>query len=118
MTTTEHNVSVVSENVPTLADGRKWRPAKWVDKATEALRHTYIVGHDEQEKGGVGQTTSCRAWMKAIEQGQRQMGLEEVHCQEDATRWANAVILDKQGQQKRRGSVRKKTSDIRMCWPR
>lgn len=99
MTLNESRDSVVSNNAPTLAAGRKWRPAKAVEEATAALRHADIVGHVQQGRGGLGLTTNHPTWSKATAPERRKMVVvEEVRHQEEAARWAKAVSLAKQGQ--------------------
>ncbi|XP_061099664.1 uncharacterized protein LOC133129522 [Conger conger] len=98
MTLNESQDAVVSNNAPTLAAGRKWRPARAVEEATTALRHADIVGHVQQGRGGLGLTSNHPAWNRATAPERRKMVVEEVRHQEEAARWAKAVSLVKQGQ--------------------
>ncbi|XP_061116493.1 NACHT, LRR and PYD domains-containing protein 3-like, partial [Conger conger] len=89
MTLNESRDAVVSNNAPTLAAGRKWRPARAVEEATTALRHADIVGHVQQGRGGLGLTSNCPAWNRATAPERRKMVVEEVGHQEEAARPAS-----------------------------
>lgn len=115
MTLNESQDPVVSNNAPTLATGRKWRPGKAVQEATAALRHADIVGHVQQGRGGLG-LTSRAAWSKATAPERRKMVVQEVRHQEEAARWAKAVSLAKQGQWTRWDSVEKRKISWKDLW--
>jgi hypothetical protein len=115
MTLNESRDPVVSNNAPTLATGRKWRPGKAVQEATAALRHADIVGHVQQGRGGLG-LTSRAAWSKATAPERRKMVVQEVRHQEEAARWAKAVSLAKQGQWTRWDSVEKRKISWKDLW--
>ncbi len=53
MTLSKSRDLAVSTNMPTLATGCKWTPAKAVEEATTVLRHADIVGHVQQGWGGL-----------------------------------------------------------------
>ncbi|XP_078458809.1 uncharacterized protein LOC144723905 [Lampetra planeri] len=115
MTLNESRDPVVSNNAPTLATGRKWRPGKAVQEATAALRHADIVGHVQQGRGGLG-LTSRAAWSKATAPERRKMVVQEVRHQEEAARWAKAVSLAKQEQWTRWDSVEKRKISWKDLW--
>lgn len=116
MTLNESRDTVVSNNAPALATGRKWRPAKAVEEAIAALKHADIVGHVQQGRGGFGLTATPPTWSKATAPERRKMVVEEVRHQEEAARWAKAVSLGKQGQWTRWDSVERRKISWKDMW--
>lgn len=64
---------------------------KAVQQAKAALLHADIVGHVQQERGGLGLCQGRPRWNKATSSEQQKLVVLEVRHQEEAAKYAKAV---------------------------
>ncbi|KAJ8333436.1 hypothetical protein SKAU_G00414440 [Synaphobranchus kaupii] len=91
MTLTKSQDLFVRGAAPTLATGKKWKPAAAVAEAKAALRHRDIVGHVQHGRGGFGLGATTPTWQEATPNEWRHLVMEEMHHQEEAARCTRAV---------------------------
>lgn len=89
---------LVSRNVPAVAAGRKWRPARAIEEGVIADKNADTVGHVRHGRGGLGLTARCPAWSKASAAETRRVIVDEVKHGKEGARRAKVVSLGKQGQ--------------------
>ncbi|KAJ8347374.1 hypothetical protein SKAU_G00287750 [Synaphobranchus kaupii] len=83
MTLAESRDPFVRGAAPTLATGKKWKPAATVAEAKAALRHRDIVGHVQHGRGGFGLGATTPTWQKATPNERWHLVVEE--CAAPAT---------------------------------
>ena len=97
---------------PSLTTGRRWRPKDATQQAKAALEHADIVGHVQQERGGLGVGQSRPLWNKETPSERRKLVVLEIRHQEQAGRCAKAVTQARHGALDEMGKHREKEDQL------